>query len=129
MTHNEYQNQMDYDATLKKQENPLCCERGGKWSECKNPCSKKYIGDVKSEMWGVTDEYSIHKYHWNLCDECYKIEQEEGCCEDNYGETGCEDGCSGGCCISCCGMGEKRDWWGASDGIITIKLFLFFYFI
>ena len=57
------------------EEVPLCSD---KWkSECKNPCSRKYIGDQKSEMWGETDEYSIHKYHWNLCDKCYKIEQ--GC--------------------------------------------------
>ena len=69
MSHNEYQNQMDYDAQQKK-------------------------------------------------------EVEEACCEDNYGEPGCKDGCSGGCCISCCGMGEeeeKRDWWGANNGVITIK--------
>ncbi len=50
---------------------PTCAENG-----CSKPCSVKMVGAKESEDWGNTD-YSNHKYHWNLCDECYEEEQEE----------------------------------------------------
>ena len=41
---------------------------------CDEKCSIKLIAGKKSEDWGNT-EYSRHKYHWNLCDKCYALEE------------------------------------------------------
>ena len=56
---------------------PECAE-----DNCSNKCSLKFINMKKSEMWGKTDQStpggSKHPYHWNLCDKCFKEEEEEG---------------------------------------------------
>ena len=94
MSHNEYQNQMDYDAQQKKEVEE----------------------EMKSIDWVKRNEkiidFTIDRSNEPDTEPESDTDTEEDtdfCCEDNYGEPGCKDGCSGGCCISCCGMGEEEE--------------------
>ena len=70
--------QTERDAVKEAFKNPpICCGVGGT-NDCDKPCDKKYIGNNKSEMWGETDEFAKHPYHWNLCEDCFKIESRDG---------------------------------------------------
>jgi hypothetical protein len=57
-------------------EAPICCGVGGT-NDCDKPCDLKMIGNEKSEMWGETDEFAKHPYHWNQCGDCFKKESGE----------------------------------------------------
>ena len=71
-----FNNQPDWEKENKAFENPpICCG-------CDKPCDKKYIGNNKSEMWGETDEFAKHPYHWNQCEDCFKKESGEDESED-----------------------------------------------
>ena len=59
------------------EENPPICCGVGAVGDCDKPCDKKYIGNKKSEMWGETDEFAKHPYHWNQCGDCFKKESGE----------------------------------------------------
>tara|TARA_R110002012_G_scaffold5225_2_gene24081 strand:- start:892 stop:1209 length:318 start_codon:yes stop_codon:yes gene_type:complete len=58
-----------------KKNPPICCGVGGT-NDCDKPCDIKYIGNKKSEMWGETDEFAKHPYHWNQCGECFEKDSE-----------------------------------------------------
>ena len=96
MSHNEYQNQMDYDSQTKEEE-----MKSIDWVKR----NEKMIDFTMSlEEW----KGLVKKGH-TIDSDFDTEEEEEECCEDNYGEPGCSDGCSGGCCVSCCGMGEEEE--------------------
>jgi hypothetical protein len=58
---------------LEEEEEPIC-----KTHLCNNKASRKVLDSGEhSEMWGLTDKYNSHKYHWNLCDDCFRKETED----------------------------------------------------
>ena len=99
----------------KGMEIPTCAENG-----CSQPCSVKMVGAKESEDWGKT-EYSNHKYHWNLCDECYEEEEEEEpepyCFKDTTKDTVDTDVCfcSVGGCVKPTEFDESEDEYSSDD--------------